>query len=330
MDKIIAVDFDGTMCVNKWPEIGEANEEVLNYIKAEKENGAKLILWTNRSGEALESAVIWSKAHGIEFDAVNDNLQESIDYFGENSRKIYATELIDDRASRKFRLPYAGPECTSVSGWAKREIDIACHRENPEWKPGTFDYGCSIYQSAYKAFLSLIEDGHSGCSFGFVKQILTRLMNHLPLTPIEDTEDVWGYAFEDEDKGYKAYQCTRMPSLFKSVYKDGHITYSDNDRYICQDAVETTNQWTGGVGSLVLNEMFPIRMPYYPSANKYKVIMAEYSYDPENGNFDLVKVWRIIDPNGNSKLINRYFARNDDGHGFHEIDWEEFHELKKP
>ena len=25
--KIIAVDFDGTLCENKWPEIGEANED---------------------------------------------------------------------------------------------------------------------------------------------------------------------------------------------------------------------------------------------------------------------------------------------------------------
>lgn len=27
--KIIAVDFDGTLCENKWPEIGEANEDKL-------------------------------------------------------------------------------------------------------------------------------------------------------------------------------------------------------------------------------------------------------------------------------------------------------------
>ena len=25
---IIAVDFDGTLCENKWPEIGEANEDM--------------------------------------------------------------------------------------------------------------------------------------------------------------------------------------------------------------------------------------------------------------------------------------------------------------
>lgn len=77
--KIIAVDFDGTMCVNEWPGIGEANEEVINYIVSEKQNGAKLILWTNRSGQQLDEAVQWAKEHGVEFDAVNDNLPEHVE-----------------------------------------------------------------------------------------------------------------------------------------------------------------------------------------------------------------------------------------------------------
>ena len=30
---IIAVDFDGTLCENKWPEIGMPNEELIDYLK---------------------------------------------------------------------------------------------------------------------------------------------------------------------------------------------------------------------------------------------------------------------------------------------------------
>lgn len=30
---IIAVDFDGTLCENKWPEIGMPNEELIEYLK---------------------------------------------------------------------------------------------------------------------------------------------------------------------------------------------------------------------------------------------------------------------------------------------------------
>lgn len=31
--KIIAVDFDGTLCENNWPEIGEPKKEVITYLK---------------------------------------------------------------------------------------------------------------------------------------------------------------------------------------------------------------------------------------------------------------------------------------------------------
>lgn len=44
--------------------------------------------------------------------------------------------------------------------WAKREVEIACKKENPNRKEGEFDYGCACYESALKAFESLCEDGH--------------------------------------------------------------------------------------------------------------------------------------------------------------------------
>ena len=48
----------------------------------------------------------------------------------------------------------------SMLEWAKREVEIACKRENPDKKEGEFDYGCACYESALKAFESLCEDGH--------------------------------------------------------------------------------------------------------------------------------------------------------------------------
>ena len=43
--------------------------------------------------------------------------------------------------------------------WAEREVQIACKRENPDRKEGEWDYGCACYDSALKAFNSLMEDG---------------------------------------------------------------------------------------------------------------------------------------------------------------------------
>lgn len=95
--KIIAVDFDGTLCENKWPEIGAPNETLINYLKEEQRNGSKVILWTCRAGKILENAINWSKEHGIIFDAINENLPEVLDWMGGDSRKIYADVYIDDR-----------------------------------------------------------------------------------------------------------------------------------------------------------------------------------------------------------------------------------------
>jgi hypothetical protein len=108
---IIAVDFDGTLCESRWPEIGPANEELILYLLAVKANGAKLILWTNRSGEKLSEAVDWCAGHGITFDAVNENLPEIIEAFGGDCRKIFANEYIDDRANTTFKLPFKADAC---------------------------------------------------------------------------------------------------------------------------------------------------------------------------------------------------------------------------
>lgn len=95
--KIIAVDFDGTLCENKWPKIGEPNKELIAYLKEQKEAGVKLILWTCRVGEILENAVKWSAEQGLIFDAINENLPEVIKFMGGDTRKIFANEYIDDR-----------------------------------------------------------------------------------------------------------------------------------------------------------------------------------------------------------------------------------------
>ena len=96
--KIIAVDFDGTLCYSNWPDVGEPNKELIEYLKIWKKQGHKLILWTCRAGDALDAAVRWCSQQQLEFDAVNDNLPEIIEKYGSNSRKISCDYYIDDRA----------------------------------------------------------------------------------------------------------------------------------------------------------------------------------------------------------------------------------------
>ena len=44
--KIYAVDFDGTLCEDSWPEIGKPNDALINRVIELREEGNKIILWT--------------------------------------------------------------------------------------------------------------------------------------------------------------------------------------------------------------------------------------------------------------------------------------------
>lgn len=98
MGKIIAVDFDGTLCENHWPEIGSPRQQTIQRLREEVSNGAKIILWTCREGHLLQNAIDWCASIGIRFDAINDNICETVSVFGANPRKISATEYWDDKA----------------------------------------------------------------------------------------------------------------------------------------------------------------------------------------------------------------------------------------
>ena len=96
--RIIAVDFDGCLCQNRWPEIGEPNTRAIEKLIRRKREGDRIILWTCRIGEELDEAVDWCEEHGLTFDAVNDNLKSQKEQFNNNPRKIFAHEYWDDRA----------------------------------------------------------------------------------------------------------------------------------------------------------------------------------------------------------------------------------------
>lgn len=96
--EIYAVDFDGTLCENKYPEIGEPNKKLIEYLKQKQDKGVKLILWTCRVEERLYEAIDWSKKHGLIFDFINENDPSAIEAFGGDTRKIFAHRYIDDNA----------------------------------------------------------------------------------------------------------------------------------------------------------------------------------------------------------------------------------------
>ncbi len=95
---VLAVDFDGTVSLGQYPNTGPVNSRLVQFLKQRKQMGDKLILWTCREGVSLQNAIDFCRHNDLEFDAINDNLPETIEKYGSNSRKISCDYYIDDRA----------------------------------------------------------------------------------------------------------------------------------------------------------------------------------------------------------------------------------------
>jgi len=217
---------------------------------------------------------------------------------------------------------------SNMESWAEREIKIACKYERADsGVEAGWDYGCACYESAYKAFKSLLKDGHSGFSIGMTKHILNRLIDGKPLTPIEDTDDIWNDIRDYHgDEGYTDYQCKRMSALFKYVYSDGRIKYKDIDAWCCVD-LDNGSTYHSGLVQRLMDEMYPISMPYFPPDKPTKIYCSDLLTDHKNGDFDTVGVFYAVKPNGERIEINRFFK--EDGHDWAEIDGDEYAERKE-
>lgn len=91
----IAIDFDGTIVQNAFPDIGAKVPNALYWIKKfSQEKNVYLILWTVRSDDVLNEAVEWCGNNGISFYGINENPDQKE---WSTSPKVFAHIYIDDR-----------------------------------------------------------------------------------------------------------------------------------------------------------------------------------------------------------------------------------------
>ena len=109
MALIIAVDFDGTLnkSASSFPHAGEPNWAVINKVKQLKEEGWELILWTCRSGKALQTAIEATEKWGLKWDAINTHTESQKEWWKKQCKegeevvfgnKVFANVYLDDRA----------------------------------------------------------------------------------------------------------------------------------------------------------------------------------------------------------------------------------------
>lgn len=102
-----AVDFDGCIVENAFPEIGKPNEKVLEFLRLLVRKGVKLVLWTSRVNGAhrkyLDEAIEECKRLGLPLYGVNynpDNEKFMMEHAQDPAElsKIYCDIYIDDRS----------------------------------------------------------------------------------------------------------------------------------------------------------------------------------------------------------------------------------------
>lgn len=92
----VAVDFDGTIVENEYPQLGKPILFAFETLKELQKRGFVLILWTVRTGKLLDEAVEFCRQNGIEFYAVNRNHPEEV-LDADTPRKLDVDVFIDDR-----------------------------------------------------------------------------------------------------------------------------------------------------------------------------------------------------------------------------------------
>ena len=219
-------------------------------------------------------------------------------------------------------------EETKVKTWAENEIEIACGRERGNTIDYEWNYEYACYESALKAYKSLCYDSHSGLSTRITKQILDRLIDRKPLTPIEDVPEIWSDVTDCSGLHGEvvSYQCKRMSSLFKYVYADGTIKYRDNGNHYCFSINNPGETYRIIFVQKLMDELFPVTLPYYPG-NQMKVACETFLTDKNNCDFDTVGVFYVIKSDGERVDINRFYKETENG--FVEIDETEYNERKE-
>ena len=94
---VLAVDFDGTIVEDRYPEIGKPLPFAIDTLKRLNADGHRIVLWTFRHGRPLRNAVEFLESQGVQLYAVNQSFPEESEQLDGDSRKIHADWFIDDR-----------------------------------------------------------------------------------------------------------------------------------------------------------------------------------------------------------------------------------------
>lgn len=211
--------------------------------------------------------------------------------------------------------------------WAEHEIELRLASSEVK-NPGDAER----YMAALNAYKALM----NGPEFSVSKDILLQLAVGQPLTPI--TEDDFLSVSPTCDDFYSAEhlkkrnlesikQCPRYSSLFQYKYLDGTIKYVDTERSICVN-VEDSSDTYSSINKNIVDELFPVTLPYFPVMDKYKVYTQTFLTDKAHGDFDTVGILYIVTPLNERIEVNKFRTETSSG-DWTDINEEEYKALLK-
>jgi hydroxymethylpyrimidine pyrophosphatase-like HAD family hydrolase len=94
---VIAIDFDGTIVEEAYPQLGKLRKGAKKYINKLYDDGHIIIINTCRSGVHQNAAFKMLIGLDVNFDLMNENHPSVIAQYHNDSRKISADLYIDDK-----------------------------------------------------------------------------------------------------------------------------------------------------------------------------------------------------------------------------------------
>lgn len=116
---VIAVDLDGTVWNDNFPDYDEPYEDAIDVINEFIDRGIEVIIWTSRDIEnALKGVFMLVDKYGLNPNVkINEHANIYLGKYDKRSNKIAADVYIDDRA-------YGAPDFSEKGAWKKIREEI--------------------------------------------------------------------------------------------------------------------------------------------------------------------------------------------------------------
>lgn len=199
----------------------------------------------------------------------------------------------------------------SMIDWARREVSLIRDIEKRRLECWEFEEVAECYDAALEAFESLLQPRPMYLDMDTTKNILNRLLNYKPLSPIEDIDDEWEDAVvirESSGKQQVRYIHKRMESLYKYINANGSVGFIDLSQFQFV-SLDSSALYPCDFLREVVGKMYPISMPYTPMDGPITVYVQQFLVDQRNKDFDTMMILYVVKPDGVRYDVNRYFRK---------------------